>query len=572
MAELNGKQILLAGLAPVYSEMTLSDEPAPDAPPLRSITVDGQIFRTDSDRIYIRYSAYEDGTDFTAAWTIGQNFIGIATGSTVAPTDKSSYVWSRFAQNPVDESGLWEIYFEDEDTGKNTCCLSKYLGTTAPENGVLVIPATINGYRVRKIQRNGSYGYYDEDTGTWNTNNAGSIWTNADARAGTKKIIVPEGVEIIGAFGFYNSTATERVVLPSSLRRIEYGSFYNMKELGNIDFPKGLEYIGSFAFAISSSGHVGTKLWNFDIENTEIETIGRASFQLFACEYGATKPLDFELKLPKGIVKLCDFAFNQTNSFGNEELFIPRTLKQINGNDDCEEESKIPTHVLYRFAELTFKRFVVSQFNENFQAIDGILYNKTGTILYAIPAKVELADNHLIMPDTVQYMAELCFSCVFDNIKKLTISDGLLIEEMELNGSYCQAPYDAFINGGNTLSNAIYNYAYITEVVVKSTNTKYKSVDGCVYTKDGQILWYVPQNKTGAITMPEGCTVIKRGAFGTDDVSASLIKWTSFEIGKDVNDINEYSLAVLNRVKDKVTVAAGNTFYEKSSDGTIVLI
>lgn len=51
-----------------------------------------------SQGIFIRYSAYADGTDFTETWSAGQNYIGQATGSE-APTEKEAYVWSLFASN-----------------------------------------------------------------------------------------------------------------------------------------------------------------------------------------------------------------------------------------------------------------------------------------------------------------------------------------------------------------------------------------------------------------------------------------------------------------------------------------
>ena len=42
--------------------------------------------------VFVRYSAYADGTDFTDEWSIGQAYIGVATG-VEAPTDKSEYKW-----------------------------------------------------------------------------------------------------------------------------------------------------------------------------------------------------------------------------------------------------------------------------------------------------------------------------------------------------------------------------------------------------------------------------------------------------------------------------------------------
>ena len=45
--------------------------------------------------VYIRYSAYEDGTDFTVEWSRGQRYIGVCCGHT-PPVEKTDLVWSRF--------------------------------------------------------------------------------------------------------------------------------------------------------------------------------------------------------------------------------------------------------------------------------------------------------------------------------------------------------------------------------------------------------------------------------------------------------------------------------------------
>lgn len=55
------------------------------------------------DSCFIRYSAYEDGTDFTEDWSEGQNYIGIATAQS-APTNKTAYIWSKFKDDSIDEA------------------------------------------------------------------------------------------------------------------------------------------------------------------------------------------------------------------------------------------------------------------------------------------------------------------------------------------------------------------------------------------------------------------------------------------------------------------------------------
>lgn len=81
-----------------------------------------------------------------------------------------------------------------------------------------------------------------------------------------KKVIIPEGIETIGAYAFYNCTALEEVVLPTVitegvtkyLSNIETGAFYNCTNLKTINMGSGknnapVSYVGAYAFYNCSS-------------------------------------------------------------------------------------------------------------------------------------------------------------------------------------------------------------------------------------------------------------------------------------------------------------------------------
>ena len=56
--------------------------------------------------LFIRYSAYPDGTNFTETWSVGQNYLGVAT-AVKCPTNKSEFTWVliRGAQGEPGEPG-----------------------------------------------------------------------------------------------------------------------------------------------------------------------------------------------------------------------------------------------------------------------------------------------------------------------------------------------------------------------------------------------------------------------------------------------------------------------------------
>ena len=64
------------------------------------------------------------------------------------------------------------------------------------------------------------------------------------------KVILPEGIEKIGAYAFANLTGLEEIVLPSTLEAIEYGAFYGCTALKKITFSgeNNLKIINQHAF------------------------------------------------------------------------------------------------------------------------------------------------------------------------------------------------------------------------------------------------------------------------------------------------------------------------------------
>ena len=61
-------------------------------------TTPGSSPTLNGDNLFVRYSAYPDGTDFTETRSPRQFYIGLATGQS-APTDKSEYTWFHIASN-----------------------------------------------------------------------------------------------------------------------------------------------------------------------------------------------------------------------------------------------------------------------------------------------------------------------------------------------------------------------------------------------------------------------------------------------------------------------------------------
>ncbi len=78
-------------------------------------------------------------------------------------------------------------------------------------------------------------------------------------------VTLPEGIDEIGAYAFYNTGISE-LNLPLSTNRINDGAFWKCTNLSAVDFPESLETIGYGSFA-------GCNLSEIDLSNTHLTTI-----------------------------------------------------------------------------------------------------------------------------------------------------------------------------------------------------------------------------------------------------------------------------------------------------------
>ncbi len=63
------------------------------------------------------------------------------------------------------------------------------------------------------------------------------------------EIVIPEGVETIGAYAFANLTALTKITLPSTLTTISYGAFFNCTSLKTVKGIEHVKFINQEAFA-----------------------------------------------------------------------------------------------------------------------------------------------------------------------------------------------------------------------------------------------------------------------------------------------------------------------------------
>ncbi len=200
--------------------------------------------------------------------TIGaQAFASTALTEVVIPGSAYSIGANAFDYS-VDASGTYETW------------------TWVLEDGVLTISGDANEYNFTKAKP--------------------APWATAAFKDKFSKLVVEEGTEILGNYAFRNCTALETVVLPESLKEINWYTFA-LTALKEVVLPDGVTNIGMGAFKECTA-----------LENVELsESLAALSSDAF---YGCTSLKT--IKIPANVVFFSNVADNYFGGCDLEQLTI----------------------------------------------------------------------------------------------------------------------------------------------------------------------------------------------------------------------------------------------------------
>lgn len=172
------------------------------------------------------------------------------------------------------------------------------------------------------------------------------------------------------------------------------------------------------------------------------------------------------------------------------------------------------------------------------------------------------------IPSTVNNLGSKAFyACI--NLKTVTIAEdtqlesilsnvfsGTRIETMTLPEGIKYVSGDAFddsnlvtLNLPSTFCNMIDGYSFMAKctglkaINIASNNPKYKSVDGLVYSKDGDTLLLCPKGKTGTVAIANGTKRVEHAAF------YKHTQITQIDIPEGVTDFSVLALYGLERLE-----------------------
>ena len=419
-------------------------------------------------------------------------------------------------------------------------------------------------------------------------------WTFNQCSGLTGNLVIPNSVTEIGKAAFqYCSGLNGTLTLPKNLTNIGDGAFNKCSGLtGDLVIPDSVTEIGRIVFQ-SCSGFNGTLTLPKNLTNIgdyafnqcsgltgdlvipdSVTDIGSVAFQ---CLYNMKGKLKLSnnvknigawafyddkftgaLELPEGLETLGEAAFGKNTNFENVTIKIPSTLKKI--GKDCEfngENLGLSTHDFYNFGANVkkFEAFEVAEGNENFVAIDGVLYTKNKKRLISYPRDKK---------DTTYEILEGVVT-----IDELSISSNMTLQTLIIPDSLSMDIRSQFIRIKNThvLTASLYSYTSIQNIVAKDTNPNYTSVDGVLYTKDLKEMVYVSSGRTNEVIIPDEVETIRDKAIYYSQVARRISK---MYIPSNVVNISDSTISSLNSFVNIVEVSEDNPIFTVDSNNKLI--
>ena len=305
----------------------------------------------------------------------------------------------------------------------------------------------------------------------------------SDAFKGTniESVVIPEGVTSIGREAFSGCASLTSVTLPSSLTDIESGAFSYCTSLTSIVIPDGVEIIRDDTFYGCES------LTSVTIPSS-VKTIGDSAF----CNCTSLT----SIAIPNGVTDVKDSTFSGCTNLTSVE--IPNSVRFVRFHTfyNCTKLESVTIPASVKSVETSafdgcasLTSINVDANNEKYQSIDGNLYSKDGKTLYRYA--IGKSDASFAIPAGVTTVDSYAFSyCA--NLTSITISSS--VTEI----------YNRCFDG----------CANIVNFIVDGDNLKFKTIDGNLYSKDGELLIKYAQGKTAnSFAVPNGVLYIEQYAF-----------------------------------------------------------
>ena len=287
-------------------------------------------------------------------------------------------------------------------------------------------------------------------------------------------VAIPEGVTRIEDMAFMNCSALKSITLPTSLVNVGLSTFHGtswIDSFGDCAVVNGmlLRYSGSEATVVIPEGV--TRIATDAFVTSTMETLVLPDSLVSIAGKGVQRcPKLREIRFGNGLQVIENEAFSACVML--ERVAIPDSVRRI-GNGAFVGCSALTDFSIGSgleelgegvFTLSSLKRFTVSDANPFFKSVDGVLFSKDGTVLYAYPRMRE--EPCYTVPAGVKRIANYAFAHSSAAVEEIRLPEG--IERIDENAFF--TTYAKKINLPNGLvsigAGAFLDAGLISEITV----------------------------------------------------------------------------------------------------------
>ena len=326
----------------------------------------------------------------------------------------------------------------------------------------------------------------------WYTVTGIAPWTSTVAD-GVTEIEFSEGFKEISENSLRKPKTLQKIIIPASCEKVGKGCFLDCPALTTFEVKTGnMNYKTSDGSLLSSDGK-----------------------KLVYVPAGKTG----DYSVPNNVEEIMPSAFSNCKNM--TKITIPTSVTKISEESEYPSFNGSGTH------------FTVVGGNNNFCDKNGLLCNKSGTKLLHVPFKYDKLEDEvkLTIPDGITEVAQN--AAVGSYLKQLDLNQTKIIGNNAFHS--CSALESVKIGKDveKIGQGAFTNCQFVKAFDVDDHNTKYKAINGVLFTKDKTNLLLYPCGREGDYTVPEGTEKIE--AFAFSDVQ----KLGKVKIAKSVTTIGE---------------------------------